>query len=267
MNEYTIAGGDKGKERLDILSRTLNESTASFLDRSGIRQGMKCLDLGCGGGHVTRAIAARVGPAGQVLGLDFDGREIELATATTDRDTFGNISFAELDAYELNVEALYDLVYARFLMSHLSKPAIVLRKIFKALKPGGIFLAEDTDFSGHFSFPASTAFDTYISLYQELLAARGADSNVGPKLIALLGEAGFINITFQISQPVHLTGEGKRMAEITLEGISHALFKQQLVTPEEFETIQSDLITFRKRPNTLMSLPRIFQVSGLRSED
>ncbi len=264
MREYTIHGGEEGKKRLEILSRTIAPGTGKFLHTAGLQAGMHCLDLGCGGGNVTLAIAERVGEQGQVTGFDMDERKIQLAMESAAAKGIKNVRFKAFDAYHLAEESAYDLVYARFLLSHLHKPEVVLQNIKLALKPDARLLIEDTDFSGHFSYPSSPDFNSYVTLYQQLLQKRGADANLGQKLVSLLKEAGFVDVEFQVYQPVFLEGEGKLMAEITFDGVTKALLEEGLTTTDEAESIYSGLVTFRKRQDTLMSLPRIFQVSGRR---
>jgi cyclopropane fatty-acyl-phospholipid synthase-like methyltransferase len=57
---YAIRGGKEGKKRLDVLARVSLPSTTQLLDRVGVERGMKCLDMGCGGGHVTLLMAGMV---------------------------------------------------------------------------------------------------------------------------------------------------------------------------------------------------------------
>ncbi len=66
MSEYTITGGNKGRERLAILTATLADQTHEFLDNSKIRQGSNCLDLGCGSGAVGFELLNYVGTSGSV---------------------------------------------------------------------------------------------------------------------------------------------------------------------------------------------------------
>lgn len=264
MPEYTIHGGDEGKKRLDILANTIEPGTARFLEMARIKAGMRCLDLACGGGNVALILAKYVGAQGQVTGLDMDERKIQLATESAAFNGIKNVSFKTLNAYDLMDQGVYDLAYSRFLLCHLSKPQIVLQNLWRALKPDGILLVEDTDFTGHFSHPSSKDFNRYVSLYQRLLNKRGADANIGQKLVGLFKKAGFVDIEFQLSQPVHIEGAGKLMAEITFEGISKALIEEGLITAEEAGKIHSGLVDFRKRSDSLISLPRIFQVNGRR---
>ncbi len=266
MAEYTIHGGDEGKRRLDILARTVAPGTEQLLKTVGMQPGMDCLDLGCGGGNVTFFIAGLVGPHGQVTGMDMDARKIELATAAAALNGVKNIRFEVQNAYALPATATYDCVYTRFLLSHLSDPETILQNIRRILRPNGLLLVEDTDFSGHFCYPASNAFNRYVALYQQLLQKRGADANLGPKLPGLLKKAGFTNVAFQISHPAHTEDDGKLMAEITFEGISHALLAENLILPDEAQQLHAALVAFRKREDSVMSLPRIFQVWGMSDE-
>jgi predicted methyltransferase len=66
MRAYAIRGGKEGKERLNLLARVMLPTTSQLLKTVGFRKGMKCVDVGCGGGHVTLLMASMVGPEGKV---------------------------------------------------------------------------------------------------------------------------------------------------------------------------------------------------------
>jgi ubiquinone/menaquinone biosynthesis C-methylase UbiE len=72
MRAYAIRGGKEGKERLNLLARVMLPTTSQLLKTVGFRRGIKCLDVGCGGGHVTLLMASMVGPEGKVTGTDAD---------------------------------------------------------------------------------------------------------------------------------------------------------------------------------------------------
>lgn len=264
MNEYAIHGGKKGNERLAILSRTVGATTGGFLDRHQSALSGRCLDLGCGGGTVTLDIAKRVKGQGEVYGLDMDPVNISRAREAARDQRVENVQFDCSDAYGLADVDRYHAVYSRFLLSHLHQPAQVLANVFRGLVPGGRVLLEDTDFSGHFCYPACNAFDTYVRLYQNLLLARGADANIGQRLYQLVQQAGFEEISVRAVQPVHTVEEGKLMAEITMEGISGALLQEGLANQEEVSQTVAELRAFRADEKTVMSLPRIFQVSAVK---
>ena len=78
ISDYVIRGGVEGRERLRILSRVMQRTTLASLARAGIKEGMACLEIGCGGGDVAFDMARMVGPAGRVVGTDIDETELEL---------------------------------------------------------------------------------------------------------------------------------------------------------------------------------------------
>ncbi|MCB0533995.1 MAG: methyltransferase domain-containing protein [Lewinellaceae bacterium] len=262
MNEYTIHGGLKGINRLEVLSRTVGPSTNAFLNANQDALLGSCLDLGCGLGTVSLNIAQRVQGRGEVLGLDKEALNVAYATDMAAAQQIENVSFVCKDVFEFNEISSCNLVYARFLCSHMNNPEKLLRHVFRNIAPGGRVLIEDTDFSGHFCYPACAGFESYVQLYQRLLHQRGADANIGQRLPQLLKEAGFQDITVQIAQPVHAKGEGKLMAELTMAGISKALIQEQITTQEEIDRILFSLKKFRENVDSLISLPRIIQVSA-----
>ncbi|MCG8545587.1 MAG: methyltransferase domain-containing protein, partial [Alphaproteobacteria bacterium] len=76
---YAIAGGEAGRERLRVVARVFGPGTANLLDAAGVGEGMACLDVGSGGGDVSRELARRVGPTGSVLGIDLDTVKVDIA--------------------------------------------------------------------------------------------------------------------------------------------------------------------------------------------
>src|SRR5215218_3216591 len=95
--EYVIRGGVAGRERLRILARTLHVSTSALFDRLGIGAGLRCLDVGCGGGDVTLELARRVGPRGRVVGVDIDEAKLDLARQEAAAQGIANVDFRTLD--------------------------------------------------------------------------------------------------------------------------------------------------------------------------
>ncbi|MCB0637627.1 MAG: class I SAM-dependent methyltransferase, partial [Lewinella sp.] len=126
MREYSIHGGEKGNERLAILSRTVGATTSGFLDRHQSSLSGHCLDLGCGGGAVTLAIARRLQDRGEAYGLDIDPVNIARARETARGQNVANARFDLSDAHDLADANRYQVIYSRFLLSHLKRPAEVL---------------------------------------------------------------------------------------------------------------------------------------------
>ena len=82
MERYVIRGGQEGYDRLLVLARDRWPDTAALFARAGLAPGMRCIDLGCGGGEVTLEIARLVAPGGSVVGADMDEIKLDLARRT-----------------------------------------------------------------------------------------------------------------------------------------------------------------------------------------
>src|SRR5262249_45120706 len=145
--------------------RVMWPTTSRAFARAGLSRGMTCLDLGCGGGDVTYELARIVAPEGRVTGVDFDEAKIGLARQGASELGLATADFRHLDVLGWDEESRYDFVYCRFLLTHLKNPLDVLRRMLRALRPGGSALVEDIDFSGSFSYPPSAAMDSYERLY------------------------------------------------------------------------------------------------------
>jgi hypothetical protein len=135
----------------------------------------------------------------------------------------------------------------------------------EACVPGGTVVIEDTDFAASFCYPICTAHERYTKLYQELVQRRGGNANIGPKLPAMLRRAGIQSIEVNVIQPAHIHGEGKLMAPLTMWRISDALTAEGLATESEAQQILTELNRVAGDCETVISLPRIFQVWGKRA--
>jgi 2-polyprenyl-3-methyl-5-hydroxy-6-metoxy-1,4-benzoquinol methylase len=163
---YTIDGGLAGKERLDVLARVCSSGTRRLFDAVPVRAGVRCLDIGCGGGQVSRELAKRAGPSGSVLGIDLDDTVLELARADSSSAGATNVEFQRGDATQMDLSG-FDVAYARCLLSHVSDPAGVVTAMAAAVRPGGVVIVEDIDFGGYFCHPVCDAHDSYMEWYRE----------------------------------------------------------------------------------------------------
>lgn len=261
---YIIRGGSDGRERLRLLARVMQPATLSFLDRVGIRPGMGCLDVGCGGGDVSLDLARLTGPRGRIIGIDSDEVVIEIARREARERGIANVDFLRADITEREPGPDFDLVYARFLLTHLRNPAETVARMAHALRPGGTLVVEDIDFRGHFSFPESPALGRYVELYTETVRRRGGDPIIGPRLPALLAQAGLEEIGMNVVQPAGTEGEVKLITPITMECIANAVLTEGLASRQEIEQLVSELYEFAHTPGTLAAVARVVQAWGRR---
>jgi SAM-dependent methyltransferase len=125
--------------RNDVYRRPL----ATALDRLGLREGWRCVDVGAGGGDVTVALAEIVGRDGRVYAVDSDPRaRDEVAKAAAEMGQAQVLAVTQAGEDLLLPEPV-DLAFCRFLLLHVVDPVRVLSRMGAAARPGGWVVAQE----------------------------------------------------------------------------------------------------------------------------
>jgi SAM-dependent methyltransferase len=255
---YVIRGGLEGRERLRVLARVMWPATRAVLEPLVARDA-RCLDVGCGGGDVTVELA-RLACDGFAVGIDVDETKVALARGDALQSGVRNIEFRTANVLEpIPGEDRFDVVYARFILSHLPDPAALVTNLRTRLAPGGVMILEDVDSSGMFCHPPCDAYQRFVELYIAAVRHRGADPNIGPRLPGLLADEGLADVEMRVVQPVALTGEVKLLAPITFEAIADAVVDARLAGRDEIANLLDELWTYATTDGTLVSIPRVVQ--------
>ncbi|RWA60176.1 methyltransferase domain-containing protein [Mesorhizobium sp.] len=98
--------------------------------------GERVLDVGCGAGASSQALATLVGPRGHVLGVDISESLIGRARALTAQDM--PVVFAMADASRAELpEGAFDILFSRFGVMFFDDPTAAFAHMRGALRPGG----------------------------------------------------------------------------------------------------------------------------------
>lgn len=258
-NEYVIGGGRPGFDRLRVLSRVWGDTTDALLRTVGVGPGMRCLDVGCGAGDVSLLLAAMVGPSGTVVGSDNDAVQLDLVRAECERLAATNVELVHQDVSELEASGGYDVVYSRFLLEHVADPIEALRRMWGAVRPGGVLVAEDADFLADFCEPPNPGFDFWEYAYQETLRRHGGDPLSGRRLHSRFREVGISDVEFNLVQHVYLGGEGKLMPYLTIERTAPRIVSSGVATQAEVDAALVQLAALANDTTIAMGSPRLFQ--------
>lgn len=135
----------------------------AFLSEQPLVPGALALDLGCGGGQVSLLLAER---GLRVTGIDFSPSAIELARENARR------AGAVIDFRVADVLTPFDGAFELVIDCHVlhcllgADRGTLLRNVFRALTPGGLFFSDTMCAEGHFD-PAIASADpaTRVSLH------------------------------------------------------------------------------------------------------
>jgi SAM-dependent methyltransferase len=104
--------------------------------------GAEVADFGCGSGHAVN-VMAQAFPASRFTGIDFSDEGLAVARAEAERSGLRNASFIARDVAQFDDVDAYDVITAFDAIHDQAHPARVLENIYRALRPGGVFLMID----------------------------------------------------------------------------------------------------------------------------
>lgn len=140
-------------------------------DAARIGPGQRVLDVACGTGALTEAVAERVGPRGAVAGLDANPEMLAVA-----RRKHGAIEWHDGRAESLPfADASFDAVVSQFGMMFFDDRAAALREMRRVLRPGGRMAVAVCD-----ALARSPGYAALAALLERLFGTRVADAFRAP---------------------------------------------------------------------------------------
>jgi SAM-dependent methyltransferase len=118
----------------DFHDRMLAPFLAPLIEALDPRPGERVLDVGCGNGALTLAVAERVGPDGEAVGVDVSPQMLAVARARA--AGAGNVSFRHDDAGTAALEG-FDAWTSRFGVMFFDDQAAAFANLAAGLRPGG----------------------------------------------------------------------------------------------------------------------------------
>lgn len=164
-----------------------------------LKEGLAVADFGCGPGFLAMEFARRVGPAGNVVGLDINAEFVKRATSRASEAGHDNVSFLHLADDSVPLEdGVLDRLYCKNVLEYVPDVAHTLREQFRVLKDGGLVALVDSDWG--FVIVEPWGKETTDRFFD---AAKGAfnEPYIGRKLPALLESVGFADVDVKV-QPI-----------------------------------------------------------------
>jgi SAM-dependent methyltransferase len=179
-----------------------------------LRSGAELADIGCGSGHAIN-VMAQAFPASKFTGIDFSDEGLAAGRAEADRLGLSNASFVAKDVTKLDIAEAYDVVTAFDAIHDQAHPAEVLANIYRALRPGGVFLMVDIKASSRVEDNIGVPFASYLYTVSTMhcmsvslaLEGDGLGTVWGRQLAtSMLADAGFADVAVHEieSDPINL---------------------------------------------------------------
>ncbi|MCB9796161.1 MAG: methyltransferase domain-containing protein [Alphaproteobacteria bacterium] len=156
-----------------------------------LEPGARALDVGCGTGDDAAVLAERVGPEGEVLGLDFSQAMVDEARQRWTghglplRFEVGDIRRLELE------DDRFDLARADRVFQHLADPAGALEELVRVTRPGGRVVLADPDWG---TYVIDTPHDEAAERYHAFARGQATNAWSGRQLYGLLRGRGLQDV-------------------------------------------------------------------------
>ncbi len=146
----------------DLMSLGIHRLWKQYaVEASGVRGGMRVLDIAGGTGDLAAKFALRVGWRGQVVLADINNSMLEIGRERlADEGCVGNVIFVQANAENLPFpEDYFDRVSIAFGLRNVTHIDRALSSMFRVLKPGGALLV--LEFSRPVSPTLNNLYDAY----------------------------------------------------------------------------------------------------------
>lgn len=228
---YAFGDTPAASARLAVLAEVFAPTSAALLVGLGAHPA-RVLDLGCGPGRSTAMLTACFRGA-TVVGVDRSPAFVAEAASIVPEAGF---HVADVTAERLP-GAPADLVYARFVLSHLPAPAEQLLRWSRLLAPGGRLVVEETEGTT----TADEVFRTYLDLTTAVVAARGGRLHAGPDLVAAAAATGLDVVRDEVVALEASVGEAATMFGLDLRTLRDDPVVRARMAPEELEALAAAL--------------------------
>jgi SAM-dependent methyltransferase len=113
-HHWNMEAGPSWVHNEQHLDAMLTPFLARLMDVTQPTIGERALDIGCGCGATTIALAQAVGPTGAVLGIDLSAPMLDRARERIDALGLENVTLEQADAQQIALSPVHDLAISRF---------------------------------------------------------------------------------------------------------------------------------------------------------
>jgi SAM-dependent methyltransferase len=238
---YVMGHNDRERRRLMLQASVLNPLTEQLFRRAGIGPGMRVLDIGSGVGDVAM-ISARLGASVTAV----DPEALTIARERAYGEGLNDIAFVTSDVHSLDLPQSFDAITGRHILIHVPDPAELLRDGQRFLKPGGVAVFQEYDFSVvHPSYPACPLRDETMRIFREFFARVGKP-HMGSPLFGIFTDAGFSAPQCRVEYPMFSWEDGVGY-EIFAEAVRSILARAEALGVVRAAEVDIDTLEQRLR--------------------
>jgi SAM-dependent methyltransferase len=201
---YLLGDATREAARLRAQARLWDPVSHALFDRLQIRRGWKILEIGPGQGSLHLELRRRAkAPVDAVERSPVFASRLKTIVR---RDGFGTGQLWQTNLIDAPLkQSAYDLIFARWVFLFLPNPDAHIRKLTRALKPGGLLAIQDYHRDTFALIPRPPEWFNFILADRAFFASQGGDVSIGSHLPDLYCNAGLaltdIEVTIKTGRP------------------------------------------------------------------
>jgi SAM-dependent methyltransferase len=264
---YVLGTQDDEIERLGLQHRIWRPRVSMAWRKAGFGVGQTVLDVGAGPGYATRDLAEIVGPTGHVWALERSRRFLDVIEAYRERDGGANIHPVELD---LDVDPFpvvqADGAWIRWVLCFVRNPREVLRKVARAVRPGGkLVIHEYFDYRSWRMAPRCAALDEFVTAVMASWRGAGGEPDIALELPTWLREEGLtVDETLPLVEVTHVGTYVHEWPRAFIRTGLDNLVKLGHVAADRAPVLRAELEARLADPGTLVFTPAVLEIRATR---
>ena len=261
--DYVLGTHDEELARLGLQHRVWRPVVLDCWKKAGITIGSEVLDVGAGPGYATVDLAEIVGPAGEVVALERSTNFVHAMEEALRRRSLTNVCIHELDLMTEDLpKGDYDFSWCRWVLSFVSDPSLLIKKLGAIMPKGGISIFHEY---GHYEtwrfFPRIPSQEKFREHVIATWRESGGEPDGASRLSELLSKNDFVIRSaaphiFCIRPTDYMWQWPAQFIEVYLPRLQ----EMDRIDQGFADKVRADLADAGARPNSLMLTPLVLEI-------
>jgi SAM-dependent methyltransferase len=261
--DYVLGTHDEELARLGLQHRVWRPVVLDCWQRAGLTMGKRVLDVGAGPGYATVDLAEIVGLSGEVVALERSRNFAHAVEAACRVRSLTKVKVREIDLMTDDLPtADYDFVWCRWVVSFVSDPGLLIRKLARVMPKGSLSIFHEY---GHYDtwrfFPRLPMHERFREHVIATWRESGGEPDGAARLPELLADNGFV---VRSARPhvfcLRPTDYMWQWPATFIETYLPRLMEMGRINQKFANDLRADLVKAEASSNTLMITPLVMEI-------
>ena len=253
-DQYLLGYRELEQDRLERQALELADDSTWLFRQIGLAPGQSVVEIGCGPRGCLELLAAVVGPAGSVIGVERSPEAVERAQRLVADQSLTNVTVRNGDGRDTGLpREAFDAVTSRLVLVNVPQPEQLVAEAVSMAKAGGVVAYHEAVWPVHTYDPPLEAWDRLYDIVQAYAEVNGIDLFIGRRVARMLREHGIVDVQSNAITHLYPIDHGRRMLALDfVENLSDRFVEQKLATSDELVELKAALKRHLEDPDTFV---------------